>query len=143
MKSKLKLVTMNSSRVVVSAIAALIMFLFLTPKSEAAISCSDVLKDLRPCVNYLKSGSGKPPAACCSGASALASAATSTADKKTACGCIKTAAQKMNPNSQLAQALPTNCGITLPVPVSPNVDCSKYFLSLLFFFLYSRFPYAH
>ncbi|KAJ4711728.1 Non-specific lipid-transfer protein [Melia azedarach] len=117
---------MNSSRVVVSAMAALILLLlFLTPESEAAISCSDVLKDLRPCVNYLKSGAGKPPAACCTGASALASAASSTADKKTACGCIKTAAQKINPNSQLAQALAGNCGISLPVPVSPNVDCSK------------------
>ncbi|KAH7570727.1 hypothetical protein JRO89_XS05G0167500 [Xanthoceras sorbifolium] len=119
MKSKLKLFsyfsfTMNNPRILVSAMAAL-MLLLLTPESEAAITCSDVLKDLRPCVNYLTNGTGKPPAACCAGAKALSSAVSSPADKKTACGCIKNAAQKMNPNAQLAQALPGNCGITLPI----------------------------
>ncbi|KAJ0095543.1 hypothetical protein Patl1_17315 [Pistacia atlantica] len=116
-----------SSRMLVStsAMAGLIILIILAPESEGAISCNDVIKDLKPCVNYLKSGSGNPPAACCAGASALASAASNAADKKTACGCIKTAAQKTNPNSKLAQALPGNCGITLPVPISPTVDCSK------------------
>ncbi|GKU88583.1 hypothetical protein SLEP1_g2829 [Rubroshorea leprosula] len=103
----------------------LVLLVLLAPASEAAISCSDVIKDLRPCVNYLVNGTGAPPSSCCAGASALASAATSSADKKAACQCIKSAAQKMNPNQQLAQALPANCGITLPVAVSPNVDCSK------------------
>ncbi|GAV69099.1 Tryp_alpha_amyl domain-containing protein, partial [Cephalotus follicularis] len=114
-------VTMNSS-----SIAAVVLVLLLCgPVSEGAISCSDVLKDLSPCVKYLQNGSGMPPAACCTGASTLASAATTSADKKTACGCIKAAAQQLNPNAQLAQALPGNCGITLPFTVSPNVDCSK------------------
>ncbi|KAI6692132.1 hypothetical protein NL676_019842 [Syzygium grande] len=111
------------------AVLALSIALFLlstrVPVSQSVISCSDVLKDLRPCVSYLKSGSGMPPPACCAGVSALANAATSSADKKAACACIKNAAQKMNPNQQLAQALPANCKITLPVAVSPNVDCSK------------------
>ncbi|KAI3426730.1 Non-specific lipid-transfer protein [Psidium guajava] len=111
------------------AVLALFVALFLlstrVPVSESAVSCSDVLKDLKPCVSYLKSGSGMPPAACCAGVSALANVATSSADKKAACACIKNAAQKMNPNAQLAQALPGNCKITLPVAVSANVDCSK------------------
>ncbi|XP_044466995.1 non-specific lipid-transfer protein 8-like [Mangifera indica] len=116
-----------SSRVLVSAstMAALIILILLVPESEGAISCSDVIKDLRPCVNYLKSGSGNPPSACCAGASSLASATSTTADKKTACSCIKSAAQKMTIQTQLAQALPGNCGITLSVQISPNVDCSK------------------
>ncbi|KAG8640158.1 non-specific lipid-transfer protein 8 [Manihot esculenta] len=115
---------MNSLRVSILIISA-ILPLLLAPASEAAISCSDVLKDLRPCVKYLTNGSGAPPAACCAGASALASAATTTADKRAACACIKTAAQKINPNAQLAQSLPANCGISFPYTVSPNVDCSK------------------
>ncbi|KAJ6947994.1 hypothetical protein NC651_002373 [Populus alba x Populus x berolinensis] len=116
---------MNSPSVVAAAMAALMMFLLLTPPSDAAISCSDVIKGLRPCVNYLMNGSGKPPAACCSGISAIQAAASTTADKQAACNCIKSASKQINPNPQLAQALPANCGITLPFAVSPNVDCSK------------------
>ncbi|PKI69103.1 non-specific lipid-transfer protein 8-like [Punica granatum] len=116
----------SSRRVLFLAVAAAFLLLSLAPISESAISCSDVLKDLRPCVNYLKSGTGKPPDACCKGAAALANAATTSADKKAACACIKSAAKQFNPNSQLAQDLPGNCGITLPVAVSPNVDCSKF-----------------
>ncbi|OMO77181.1 Plant lipid transfer protein/Par allergen [Corchorus capsularis] len=103
----------------------LILLLIAAPASNAAISCSAVIKDLRPCVNYLVKGSGKPPAACCAGASALASAASSSSDKKAACECIKSASKNMKPKSELAQALPANCGISLPVTISPNVDCSK------------------
>lgn len=108
------------------AVAVMVLLLLLAPASNAAISCSDVIKDLRPCVNYLVKGSGKPPAACCAGVSALASAASSSADKKAACECIKSASKNIKPNPQLAQALPANCGINLPVTISPNVDCSKY-----------------
>ncbi|GLT84218.1 hypothetical protein SLE2022_024630 [Rubroshorea leprosula] len=116
---------MMSLGIKLNFVAALVLLMLLAPASEAAISCSDVIKDLRPCVNYLVNGTGAPPSSCCAGASALAAAATSSADKKTACQCIKSAAQKINPNQQLAQGLAANCGITLPVAVSPNVDCSK------------------
>lgn len=107
------------------ALATLVILILLASTSEAAISCSDVIKDLRPCVSYLVSGSGKPPAACCAGTKALASAASTTEDKKTACNCIKSTSKSININSQLAQALPGNCGITLPIAISPNTDCSK------------------
>ncbi|KAJ6777880.1 NON-SPECIFIC LIPID-TRANSFER PROTEIN 8 [Salix koriyanagi] len=116
---------MNSPSIIVAAMAALMMFLLLTPPSDAAISCSDVIKNLRPCVNYLVKGSGKPPATCCSGVSAIQAAASTTADRQTACNCIKSASKQINPKPQLAQALPANCGITLAFTVSPNVDCSK------------------
>ncbi|MBA0656972.1 hypothetical protein Goklo_009288 [Gossypium klotzschianum] len=117
---------MMGSRIKISALGVTMLLLLIAPASNAAISCSVVIKDLRPCVNYLTKGSGKPPSACCAGASALASATSSSADKKAACECIKSASKNIKPNNQLAQALPSNCGITLPVTISPNVDCSKY-----------------
>ncbi|CAK9144795.1 unnamed protein product [Ilex paraguariensis] len=107
------------------AILFLLLLLLAPPPSYAAISCSDVIKDIRPCVNYLKNGSGMPPAACCTGASNLASSATTTADKQAACNCIKSAAKNANIKSELAKALPANCGITLSIPISPNTDCTK------------------
>ncbi|XP_022738260.1 non-specific lipid-transfer protein 8-like [Durio zibethinus] len=113
---------MMASRIRILALVAVMLLLLLASASNAAISCSDVIKDLRPCVNYLVNGTGKPPAACCAGASA----ASSSADKKAACECIKSVAKNINPKSQLAQALPSNCGINLPVTVSPTVDCSNY-----------------
>lgn len=109
----------------VFSFTVVLLLLVLAPTSHSAISCSDVLKDLRPCLSYLTSGSGMPPAGCCVGATKLANSATTTADKKAACACIKSAAQQINPNPQLAQALPGNCGISLPVPITTNVDCSK------------------
>ncbi|XP_057459024.1 non-specific lipid-transfer protein 8-like [Lotus japonicus] len=108
-----------------SAFSALVLLMLLVSASEAAISCSDVIKDLKPCVSYLVSGSGKPPGACCSGAKALASAVSTSEDKKAACNCIKSTAKSIKMNSQLAKALPGNCGINVPINVSPDADCSK------------------
>lgn len=104
--------------------AVFVLLCFLAAASEATISCNDVNKDLRPCVSYLVNGSGKPPASCCSGVSALASAASTTADKKAACECIKSAAKNVKIKTDLAQALPQNCGISLSFTISPSTDCS-------------------
>ncbi|KAL1818767.1 hypothetical protein ACET3Z_013636 [Daucus carota] len=103
----------------------LVLIFLLSPTSEAAITCSDVISNLRPCISYLTSGSGKPPSPCCAGVSTLSTSATTTADKQTACNCIKNASKNLNVNTALAQALPSNCGVSLPFTVSPTVDCSK------------------
>ncbi|EXC32133.1 Non-specific lipid-transfer protein 8 [Morus notabilis] len=95
-----------------------VLLLLLTVASEATISCKQVVLHVQPWV----SGNGKPPAVCC----AVASKAPSSADKRAACECIKSASKffKIKPN--LAEALPQNCGIKLPFTVSLNMDCSKY-----------------
>ena len=85
---------MKYSSVSVPAMAALMLLLVLAPAAEAVITCTDVIKDLRPCLNYLVNGTGTPPAACCAGATNLASAASTSADKKAACDCIKNAGKK-------------------------------------------------
>ncbi|CAI9764644.1 unnamed protein product [Fraxinus pennsylvanica] len=116
----------SSSPVAVLLIASFTIYILLGASSSyAAITCNDVVKDLKPCINYLKSGSGLPPADCCAGASNLASSATSTADKQTACNCLKNTAKSINIKVELAKSLPGNCGISLPYPISPSVDCTK------------------
>ncbi|KAH6767621.1 Bifunctional inhibitor/lipid-transfer protein/seed storage 2S albumin superfamily protein [Perilla frutescens var. hirtella] len=115
---------MASSTPAIRFAAAFLAVVFLAAPA-AAITCSDVMRDLRPCITYLKSGSGAPPSPCCTGASTLASAATTTADKQTACNCLKNAAKSINVKPELAKSLPSNCGITMPFEVSPTVDCSK------------------
>ncbi|KAL3624576.1 lipid-transfer protein [Castilleja foliolosa] len=111
-----------STRFLVTVFA---IILFISPPSAGAITCSDVFKSLSPCINYLKTGNGPPPGPCCKGASTLASAAKSRADKQTACGCLKTAANSIRPKPGLAKSLPGKCEVSLSFEVSPSVDCSK------------------
>ncbi|KAL8204417.1 hypothetical protein R6Q57_010040 [Mikania cordata] len=101
------------------------LLILLVPSSNAIISCGTVIQDLTPCVSYLRSGSGKPPPACCSGAKALVAAASATADKRAACSCLQMASRSLNPNPTLAKSLPGKCGINLGFTISPNVDCTK------------------
>ncbi|KAJ7982131.1 Non-specific lipid-transfer protein [Quillaja saponaria] len=108
-----------------TALMLILLLLASSSPSDAVISCADVAKYLRPCIDYLTKGSGSPPAACCGGARALVSATSSPADRRTACQRVKTSAQRIRPNPQLAQALPRNCGIKLPFNVSPDVDCTR------------------
>ncbi|KFK40228.1 hypothetical protein AALP_AA3G347300 [Arabis alpina] len=96
---------------------------FIPRYSESTISCSTVTQDLQPCVSYLTSGSGNPPDTCCKGVQNLAAATTTSADKKAACQCIKSLANSVTVKTELAQALATNCGASLPVDASPTVDC--------------------
>ncbi|MFS7999401.1 putative plant lipid transfer protein/Par allergen [Helianthus anomalus] len=63
----------------------------------------------------------------CAGVKRLNSAASNSADRKLACGCLKSAYQS-NPgiNSANAASLPSKCGVSIPYKISPNTDCSKY-----------------
>ncbi|KVI00610.1 Bifunctional inhibitor/plant lipid transfer protein/seed storage helical domain-containing protein [Cynara cardunculus var. scolymus] len=107
---------------VVAIVSLLLLFVSST---DAVLSCSTVIKDVKPCVSYLVNGSGMPPPACCSGAKALAAAASTTVDKQAACSCLKTASQSLNPNPGLAKSLPANCGFNLGFTISSSVDCTK------------------
>lgn len=107
-------------------LALLLLSLQLIQNSQAAIQCSDVIKALTPCISYLRSGSGSPSSACCSGVSTLASSASTTADRRAACSCIESAVPKIKPNTVAAQGLPGSCGVSLPFTVSTSLDCSKY-----------------
>ncbi|MFS7901541.1 putative plant lipid transfer protein/Par allergen [Helianthus anomalus] len=97
----------------------------LAPHAEAALTCGSVAGSLIPCLTYLRAG-GAPPPACCAGVKRLNSAASNSADRKIACGCLKTAYQS-NPgiNSANAASLPSKCGVNIPYKISPNTDCSK------------------
>lgn len=104
-----------------------VLGVYLTPRySESAISCSDVVNYLQPCVSYLMSGSGQPPETCCKGVRSLDAATTTTEDKKAACKCIKSVANSVTVKPELAKALASNCNASLPVDASSTVDCDTY-----------------
>ncbi|KVH95031.1 non-specific lipid-transfer protein 1-like [Cynara cardunculus var. scolymus] len=106
------------------------------PYAEAAItSCGQVFDKMKPCLDYLRRG-GSVPAVCCNAVRGLNSDSKSTADRKLACGCIKTALSAfagINPDNALR--LPGKCGVNFPYTISPKTDCSKYVQIYTFFLL--------
>ncbi|KAL8214807.1 hypothetical protein R6Q57_004256 [Mikania cordata] len=99
--------------------------LVFAPHAEAAITCGQVVSCLIPCLGYLKTG-GKPSPGCCNGVRSLNRAAGTTADRKTACDCIKKSyGTYKGVNSGYASSLPSSCGVNIPYKISPSTDCSK------------------
>ncbi|KAL7616722.1 hypothetical protein Lser_V15G02749 [Lactuca serriola] len=92
------------------------------PYAEAAITCGQVVSSLSQCASYLRNGGAVPPA-CCSGVKSLNSAARTTPDRQTVCGCLKRASGGVNAGN--AASLPGKCGVNIPYKISPSTDCSK------------------
>uniref|UniRef100_A0A803L3E4 Non-specific lipid-transfer protein n=1 Tax=Chenopodium quinoa TaxID=63459 RepID=A0A803L3E4_CHEQI len=98
--------------------------LVAAPHAEA-ITCGQVTSSITPCMSYL-TGVGSPSPACCGGVKSLNSMASTPADRKAACGCLKTAAGAMKSlNMANAASLPGKCGVSIPYPISTSTDCSK------------------
>ncbi|XAR55740.1 hypothetical protein NMG60_11035929 [Bertholletia excelsa] len=93
--------------------------------AEGAISCGMVDTSLAPCLNYLRNG-GQVPVLCCNGVRFLYGAASTTADRRTACNCMKSAAGAiLGLNINYASGLPGKCGLNIPYEISFSTDCSK------------------
>ncbi|KAI4295975.1 hypothetical protein L6164_035968 [Bauhinia variegata] len=89
------------------------------------ISCTQALVELLPCKDYLMgSGPDQPPVACCQNAQALYQQATSTQIRRDLCNCLKNAAAQMGVNVDRAKNLAPACGISLPFPIDPKIDCN-------------------
>lgn len=103
------------------------LLVVLAPCSEAAISCNTVFSSLIPCLSYVTKGGKKVQPACCSGIKSLYAAAKTTADRRSVCSCLKSAASSVTGiNFKYAAQLPGKCGVkNIPFKISPNVDCSK------------------
>ncbi|KAB5560889.1 hypothetical protein DKX38_005846 [Salix brachista] len=117
---------MASSMSLRLASAMLIVMVVGSPLAEAAITCGQVTSSLAQCIGYLQKGGAVPPA-CCNGVKSLNSAAKTTADRQTACNCLKSLAGKISGiNYGLAAGLPAKCGLNLPYQISPSTDCKTY-----------------
>ena len=90
-----------------------------------AISCGQVDAALAPCMPYL-TGGGNPAPKCCDGVKDIKGMASSTADKQTACNCVKTAANRYpSLKDDAALALPDKCGVEMDIPISRTTNCDK------------------
>ncbi|CAI9761910.1 unnamed protein product [Fraxinus pennsylvanica] len=109
---------------IVSCVILLFMVV-VAPYSEAAVSCTQVQRSLKPCFNYLLRG-GATSSQCCTGVRTLYASAGTTADRQTVCNCLKRTA-KIIKRIKLSNAtvLPRKCGVSIPYKISPSTDCSK------------------
>ena len=109
-----------------SVLCVVVALMVVSAPYAEAISCGQVVSNLSPCLGYLTKGGAVPPG-CCSGVVGLNNAAKTTADRQTACGCLKSVyASNSGINPDNAASLPGKCGINIPYKISPSTDCTKY-----------------
>jgi hypothetical protein len=105
-----------------------LMFLVLNASGRPSddITCKDAVTALLPCQSFLVgSGPTTPTAACCVGAQNVLKQAATSEVRKALCECFKKAGKEMGVKPERAKQIPDLCKIDVPVPIDPNVDCSK------------------
>ena len=116
---------MARAQLVLMAAVALVVMLAAAPCPTAAITCGQVASAIGPCMSFARGGPG-PSAQCCNGVRNLHAQARSTADRRTACNCLKSVAGRTSGiNLNNAKAIPARCGVSVPYAITPSVDCSK------------------
>ncbi|KAG8093501.1 hypothetical protein GUJ93_ZPchr0012g21009 [Zizania palustris] len=110
---------------VVAMVAAALLVAAPHGTVDAAVTCGQVNSAVAPCLSYARGGSG-PSASCCSGVRSLNAAAATTADRRTACNCLKTVARSIGGlNAGNAASIPSKCGVSVPYTISTSTDCSR------------------
>lgn len=108
--------------VIISIFVALAVVL-MVEQGHAAINCRIVDAGLLPCVPYLTQG-GSPSTPCCIGVESIKTMTITTEDKRAACNCVKTAAQRYpSLKDEAAQTLPEKCRVKLDIPISRTTNC--------------------
>ncbi|KAI4355228.1 hypothetical protein L6164_004021 [Bauhinia variegata] len=96
-------------------------------RSEA-IPCTEVIKEVTPCADFLvQDSSNQPSKDCCNGVIDLNKNAKTKPDRVQVCECIKQALANAKYDPNRIPLLPKACGIsdlTLP-PINKNTDCNK------------------
>ncbi|OAY69576.1 Non-specific lipid-transfer protein A [Ananas comosus] len=107
------------------ALATLVMAAaaaYVMAEPAQALSCGDVSSNLAQCVKYLTGQQARPTGPCCGGVRRLKAMAATTADRRLACNCMRSAASRMKSlRYDLVNALPRQCA----VPLNFFIDLNK------------------
>ncbi|KAL3326487.1 hypothetical protein AABB24_037247 [Solanum stoloniferum] len=104
------------------ACVVLLCMVVVAPNVEA-LTCGQVTTGLAPCLPYLQ-GRG-PLGGCCGGVKGLLGSTKTAADRKTACTCLKSAANAIKGiDLNKAAGIPSVCKVNIPYKISPSTDCS-------------------
>ena len=114
-----------ASKMAKSVLIVLMMLIAFYTSSCSAISCGTLTVDLVPCLSYLRGRGGRPSSLCCNEVRNLNSAIRGREARQSACTCILQQGKFYGINWNNARLLPKFCKVNLPVPVSPNTNCSR------------------
>ncbi|KAG2688506.1 hypothetical protein I3843_09G099300 [Carya illinoinensis] len=113
-------------KTILMASGLMMIMLILSATTARADLCPIAVKYLLPCMAFLTGSSPPPPGAgCCQGARDVLNMATTSADRKALCFCLKNLASQAGVLADRAEQLPDLCKIKVPVPIKPDVDCNK------------------
>ncbi|MCD7467785.1 hypothetical protein HAX54_005404 [Datura stramonium] len=102
----------------------MLLVVVLVQQGEA-INCGEVDGSLAPCLPYLTLG-GDPSGPCCDGVKRLVQMTPTQQDRQDVCECAKAAAARYtNIKPDAASNLPSRCGVTITIPISPTTDCKS------------------
>ncbi|GMI85529.1 lipid transfer protein 4 [Hibiscus trionum] len=104
-------------------VLGLFMILVAKPKSVDAMSCQEALTALMPCQPYLTGGAAGPVPPCCQAVADINAAATTTLARRELCRCFEKAGPSLGVIPDKAKQLPQKCGISVPVPIDPTINC--------------------
>lgn len=122
-----------SSFAPVVGFSALLLFLLLAvAPARSAITCGSVASQVSPCVSYIR-GKGPLTPGCCNAVKMLNAEASNTISRQTVCSCLKSFTKAIpGVNYSLLAGLPNKCGVSVPYPISPSTDCSKYIYNYIY-----------
>ncbi|KHN44832.1 Non-specific lipid-transfer protein 1 [Glycine soja] len=126
-------------------VAVICMVVVITAPMTNAITCGEVARSLSPCINYLRSRrGGSPEAECCRGVTSLNRAASNTADRRTACNCLKSVAASISGlNANNAASLPGRCRVRVPYRISTSTNCNRYVILTTHSICFPFFTHFH
>ncbi|KAK8532275.1 hypothetical protein V6N12_053720 [Hibiscus sabdariffa] len=104
-------------------VLGIVMILFVKSNCVDAISCQDALTTLMPCQPYLTTEAPTPTPPCCQAVSTISAAATTTLARRELCRCFEKAAPALGVIPDKAKLLPQKCGVSVPVPIDPKLNC--------------------
>ncbi|XWS75531.1 hypothetical protein CRYUN_Cryun01aG0097900 [Craigia yunnanensis] len=106
-------------------IFGLIMILVAKSKSVDAITCQQAITTLLPCQPFLTGTAPAPIVPCCLAVAKVNAAATTTLARRELCRCFEKYAPALGVMPEKAKQLPQLCGVSVPVPIDPSINCDK------------------
>ncbi|EOY04044.1 PREDICTED: non-specific lipid-transfer protein A [Theobroma cacao] len=100
-----------------------LVILVATAYAVDAMTCQQAITTLMPCQPFLTGAAPAPTVPCCLAVSNVNTAATTTQARRDLCECFEKAAPGFGVKPEKAKQLPQLCGVTVPVPIDPTINC--------------------